>query len=194
MRGHRQVSRYVACWTGRLCCHSSSVYVIIYLWELINYTTNIMARSSQFAWFDCQVIFFLTLAQSANKRKSVAYVLIEGTGALSCRSKSAMELQHHQWRVHQLVMMEAGRGGIANGIVQHPEAHRGAGVGSPVHKRLAIAAKNQSGQRGTIVNGTIRRAHGKIGGTGAHGTMAGAAKRILARQEVQIMWTAIWWM
>ena len=50
---HRQVSRYVACWTGRLCCHSSSVYVIIYLWELINYTTNIMARSSRFAWFYC---------------------------------------------------------------------------------------------------------------------------------------------
>ena len=24
---HRQMSRYVACWTGSLCCHSSSVYV-----------------------------------------------------------------------------------------------------------------------------------------------------------------------
>ena len=150
-----------------------------------------MARSSQFAWFDCQVIFFLTLAQSANKRKSVAYVLIEGTGALSCRSKSTMELQHHQWRVHQLVMMEAGRGGIANGIVQQPAAHRRAGVGSPVHKRLARAANKQSGQRGIIVDGTIRRAHGQIDGAGAHGKIAGAAKRILARQEVQIMWTAI---
>ena len=55
-----------------------------------------MARSSQFAWFYCRVLFFLPLAQSAfsrlaasfglqpvfenfpNKRKSVAYVLIEG--------------------------------------------------------------------------------------------------------------------
>ena len=61
MRGHRQVSRYVARWTGRLCCHSSSVYVIIYLWELINYTTTIMARSSQFAWFYCRVLFFFPL-------------------------------------------------------------------------------------------------------------------------------------
>ena len=168
-----------------------------------------MARSSQFASFCCRVLFFLALAQSAfsrlaasfglqpvfenfpNKRKSVAYVLIEGTGALSCRSKSTMELQHHQWRVHQLVMMEAGRGGIANGIVQQPAAHRRAGVGSPVHKRLAIAANKQSGQRGTVVDGTVRRAHGKIDGAGAHGKIAGAAKRILARQEVQIMWTAI---
>ena len=68
----------------------------IYLWELINYTTNIMARSSQFAWFCCRVLFFLTLAQSAfsrlaasldsqtvfenflNKRHSVADVLTEG--------------------------------------------------------------------------------------------------------------------
>jgi hypothetical protein len=164
-----------------------------------------MARSSQFAWVYCRVLFYLTLAQSAfsrlaasfglqpgfetfpNKRKSVAYVLIEGTGALSRRSKSTVELQHHQWRVHQLVMMDAGRGGIANGLKQQPAAHRRAGVGSPVHKRLARAAKEQSGQRGTIVNGTIRRAHGKVAGAGAHGT---PAKRILARQEVQIMWTA----
>jgi hypothetical protein len=164
-----------------------------------------MARSSQFAWVYCRVLFYLTLAQSAfsrlaasfglqpgfetfpNKRKSVAYVLIEGTGASSRRSKSTVELQHHQWRVHQLVMMDAGRGGIANGLKQQPAAHRRAGVGSPVHKRLARAAKEQSGQRGTIVNGTIRRAHGKVAGAGAHGT---PAKRILARQEVQIMWTA----
>ena len=62
MRGHRQVSRYVACWTGRLCCHSSSVYVIIYLWELINYTTTIMARSSQFAWFYYRVLFFSSVS------------------------------------------------------------------------------------------------------------------------------------
>ena len=95
MRGHRQVSRYVACWTGRLCCHSSSVYVIMYLWEVIKYSTTIMARSSQFAWFYCRVLFF-QLAQSAfsrlaasfgsqtvfenfpNKRQSVVYVLTEG--------------------------------------------------------------------------------------------------------------------
>ena len=59
---HRQVSRYVARWTGRLCCHCSSVYVIIYLWELINYSTTIMARSSQFAWFYCRVLFFSSVS------------------------------------------------------------------------------------------------------------------------------------
>ena len=136
------------------------------------------------------------------------------TGALSCRSKRKVELQHHQWRMHQLVMMEAGRGGIANGIVQQPATHRRAVVGSPFRKRLARVAKKQNGQRmilhrtGTIVNGTIvngtmmRRAHGKII-AGAHGTPAMRrargkiavahglpAKRILARQNVQ-MRTAI---
>ena len=59
---HRQVSRYVACWTGRLCCHSSSVYVIMYLWEVIKYSTTIMARSSQFAWFYCRVLFFSSVS------------------------------------------------------------------------------------------------------------------------------------
>ena len=93
------------------------------------------------------------------------------------------------------MMMEAGGGGIANGIVQQPAAHRRAGVGSPVHKRLVRAAKKQSGGQwgtivnGSIVNGTIRRARGKIvAGAGAHGN---PAKWLLARQEVQEMWTAI---
>ena len=115
------------------------------------------------------------------------------TGTLSGRSKRTVELQHHQWRVHQL-MMQAGSGGIANGIVQQPAAHGSAGVSSPVRKRLARAAKKQSGQRvsfqsglGTLENGTLRRAHGKMAGAGAYGILA---KRILARQEVQ-MRTAI---
>ena len=83
-------------------------------------------------------------------------------------------------------MMEAGRGGIANGRVQRPAAHRRAGVGSPVRKRLGRAAKKRSGQRsGRIEDGTIKRAHGKIvAGAGTNGT---PAERILARQEVQML-------
>ena len=117
--------------------------------------------------------------------------LLLSAGTLSCRSeKSPVELQHHQWHVHQLVMMESGSGGIANGIVQQPAAHRRAGVGSPVHKRRARAAKKQSGQWMILQSGrtgTMIGTGNNIAGAGAHGT---PAKRILACREVQ-MRTAI---